>query len=136
MINEVKRAIFKLREIIDYDKKHRLVTIYDEEQIEFRNNIELVVDLVEKLQKENEELKGKNNKYENAEIFSLKQVDIIKEGVRQGTNEFVNENFIPKNKIRELLKGHNIEFAEDTIAMSEQGAFGFMLSIKELLEEE
>ena len=37
MINEVKRAIFKLREIIDYDKKHRLETIYDKEQIEFRD---------------------------------------------------------------------------------------------------
>ena len=56
MINEEKRAIFKLREIIDYDKKHRLITIYDEEQIEFRDNIELVLDLVEKLKKENSEL--------------------------------------------------------------------------------
>ena len=54
-----KQAISKLREIIDFDKKHRIETIYDKEQIEFRNNIELVLDLVEKLQKENSELQEK-----------------------------------------------------------------------------
>ena len=59
----------------------------------------------------------------------------IKESILILTKE-LKSNSIPKNKIRELLKGHNIEFVEDTIAMSEQGAFGFMLSIKELLEEE
>ena len=66
MLNDKeKQAIFKLREIIDFDKKHRIETIYDKEQIEFRNNIELVLDLVEKLQKENEELKNKVIKIED-----------------------------------------------------------------------
>lgn len=59
MTSEEKQVISKLREIIDYDKKHRLETIYDKEQIEFRNNIELVLDLIEKTTKENSELQEK-----------------------------------------------------------------------------
>ena len=31
MINEEKQAIFKLRESIEYDKQHRIETIYDKE---------------------------------------------------------------------------------------------------------
>lgn len=90
MINEEKRAIFKLRECIDYDKKHRLVTIYDEEQIEFRNNIEFVLDLVEKLKKENEELKNKVVKRDK-ELIELE--------------EYVNKNF-------EILKHKNLKLID------------------------
>ena len=120
MTEEEKEAIFKIREIIEYDKKHRIETIYDKNTIEFRNNIELMLNLVGKTIKENEELHKEINERVKLKIENEKIVD---------------EEFIAKDKIRELLKGHNIEFAEDTIAMSEQGAFGFMLSIKELLEE-
>lgn len=34
MLTEEKQAIFKLRENIEYDKKHRLETIYDKELLE------------------------------------------------------------------------------------------------------
>lgn len=70
LTEEEKQAIFKLREIIEFDKKHRIETIYDKEQIEFRNNIELVLNLVEKLQKQNEEPKNTNSSTDNsAEIL-------------------------------------------------------------------
>ena len=63
MLNDKeKQAISKLREIIEYDKKHRIETIYDKEQIEFRNNIELMLNLVENQSKEIEKLKHKNLK--------------------------------------------------------------------------
>lgn len=114
MTSEEKQVISKLRESIEYDKKHRIETIYDEEVIELRNNIELMLNLIEKLQKENEEL---NKQYD------------------QLTQYFV-KNHVAKDKIRELLEEHNIKFGKETISMSEQGAFGFMLSIKELLKEE
>lgn len=115
-----------------------IITSKQSNEQDVHKAIDTIVNLVKKqakenkgLQKENEELKEK--------IFK-RDKELIK------LEEYANKNFerkddvkakyIPKDKIRELLKEHNIEFAEDTIAMSEQGAFGFMLSIKELLEEE
>lgn len=62
MSDEEKQVISKLRESIEYDKKHRLETIYDKEVIELRNNIELMLNLVEKQGKEIENLKHKNLK--------------------------------------------------------------------------
>ena len=100
MLNDKeKQAIFKLREIIDFDKKHRIETIYDKEVIELRNNIELVLDLVEKLQKENEELKNKVIKRDNDIIYLEETAE--KEFL---TKQEVKENYIPKDKIREVKK--------------------------------
>lgn len=59
MSEEEKQVVSELREIIEYNKKHRLETVYVKELIELRNNIELVLDLVEKLKKENSELQEK-----------------------------------------------------------------------------
>ena len=70
LTEEEKQAISKLKEIIEFDKENRIETIYDKEQIEFRNNIELVLNLVEKLQKQNEEPKNTNSSTDNsAEIL-------------------------------------------------------------------
>ena len=119
MSDEEKQAIFKLREIIEYDKKHRIETIYDKEQIEFRNNIELMLNLVEKLKKEIEELKNKVIKRDN-EIIQLEE-SAEKEFL---TKQEVKENYIPKDKI-EKIKNKNI------------GQYmNFYREIEELLEEE
>jgi len=98
-MTEENKAISKLREIIEYDKKHRLETIYDKKQIEFRNNIELVLDLIEKLQKENEELKNKVVKRDNDIIYLEETAE--KEFL---TKQEVKENYIPKDKIEEKLE--------------------------------
>ena len=87
MTADEKQVIFKLRESIEYDKKHRLETIYDKEQIEFRNNIELMLNLVEKQAKEIEEL---NKQYD------------------QLTQYFV-KNHVAKDKIKGKIKEYNKE---------------------------
>lgn len=101
-----------------------------------KDDLKVILRLIEKLQKENEELRAITNGYnslkKDSEAFG--GIPLIIADEKYFNEGIFTTNFIPKDKIRELLKEHNIELGEDTIAMSEQGAFAFMLSIKELLE--
>lgn len=129
MTEEEKKAI-ELIGCLNLNESYIITSKQWNEQ-DVHKAIDIILNLIEKLKKENEELKNKVVKRDK-ELIKLEE-SAEKEFL---TKQEVKENYIPKDKIRELLKGHNIEFSEDTIAMSEQGAFGFMLSIKELLEEE
>lgn len=129
MTLEEKQTIFKLREIIDFDKKHRIETIYDKEQIEFRNNIELVLDLVEKLQKENEELK-------NGKVYQDFKYYKELAGQYQGS-------CVSKDKIRKIIEELNKNIEEEFKKCSGRGPTIALHSLtfcrdefKELLEEE
>ncbi len=55
MNEEEKKAIAKVKDVIEYDKEHRIVTIYDKQPL-FRDTLQTVLNLIEKQQKEIEEL--------------------------------------------------------------------------------
>ena len=50
MSDEEKRAIEKVKEVIEIDKQRRIETIYDEKPL-FRDQLQTLVDLIEKQQK-------------------------------------------------------------------------------------
>ena len=93
--------------------------------------IDTILNLIEKLQKENEELKNKVVK-RNKELIKLE--------------EYANKNFerkddvkakyIPKDKIKELFKKYNINISEEEITVDGLDALTFIEEIDELLEEE
>ena len=129
MTEEEKKAIEDLKEEIKNLEKAK---------IEFSNEIEdkgwlqknineldndifyknTLLNLIEKLQKENEEYKLLNANIEKA--------NKIIEG---------KEEYIPKDKIRELLENNYDISTENSRSMSYDGAFGFVEDIEELLEE-
>ena len=119
-----KKAIDCLKIVVDDINECGAEYYIDKDML---NDIQTLLNLIEKLKKENEDLN-------NRDTSRLSEIGELRTKNNYLENE-IKYYYIPKDKIRELLKRHNIEFAEDTIAMSEQGAFGFMLSIKELLEE-
>ena len=112
MTSEEKQVISKLRESIEYDKQHRIETIYDKEVIELRNNIELVLDLIEKQAKEIEEL---NKQYDQLTQYFVKN-HVAKDKIRDKLDEIMSYAF---TSIEEI---HQQNYAYDRI--------------RELLEEE
>lgn len=113
MTEEEKQVIFKLREAVEYDKEHRLETIYDKKQIEFRNNIELMLNLIEEL---------------NYKI-NLNELD----------RDYVNENYIEKEKIRkEIVEQVNkmLEFGNCNAKQEFDECNYCKIILEKLLEEE
>lgn len=120
MREEEKRAIEDLKEEIEYYKRKYFNSKDDEEyndkilysiRLSVKDS-EVLVNLIEKLKKENEELKNKVVKRDN-EIIQLEE-SAEKEFL---TKQEVKENYIPKDKIRELIKKDSeidkVEFEDD-----------------------
>ena len=173
MTEEEKKAIEKIKELEKLTREESKERNPEETQKlykEYADYYLILLNLIEKQQKENKILKEENynieRKYQDYRILSvgitqlemlIREARVISEAEERDekTKEYYKTrlkclldlyselynsktilDYIPKDKIRELLEEHSIELGEDTIAMSEQGAFAFMLSIKELLEEE
>lgn len=79
---------------------------------------------IKKLQKENGELKEKND---NNNVYKDLQEDLT---------SLLKKEFIPKDKIKELFAKHNINISEDEITVDGYNDLYFIDELKELLEEE
>lgn len=115
MNEEEKKAIEKVKEVIKIDKERRIVTIYDEKPL-FREQLQTLLDLIEKYQNK---IEGKEQVHE----YDMKMIDKLK-------GEIVHD-YICKDKIREKIKYiKSLTFEENSITR------GYILTIlEELLEE-
>lgn len=133
MTEEEKKAIEDLKDILKYWQT--IVEIEDDVEREIEMNcyseempfeqLKIALNLIEKLQKENEE---KDKKILGRKFY---EVDL---------NELLKENYIPKDKIREKIKAleeYIVKIEEETcgrcITIGEDMCIRYL---KELLEEE
>ena len=116
MREEEKKAIEEVKEVIKIDKERRIVTIYDKKPL-FRDQLQIIIDLINKQQKEIEDLKEQNTQLANYLYDSYYvSVDKIREKIEQYNNElehirngeeFENEKpmyYWGKVALEELLK--------------------------------
>lgn len=143
LTEEEKKAIEDLRKIL-------FQTIQANEcglsTNDFKDEIKTYTDilnLIEKLQKENEELKIKNSNYEEGKILSKKQLEMVTEGVKAGIYEQLPKemkNFIHKDKIRKLdnecFPRYKVGFFKGQRIMGINECTYFAEKMLELLEEE
>ena len=131
MSEEEKKAIEKVKEVIKIDKERRIVTIYDEKPL-FRDQLQIIIDLINKQQKEinfykKEEL-GYIAGYEDGKRHKQTAVMIKKENAQQELfekeieklnfenhmikkwNEQLDKDCISKNKIREKIKEYQEKY--------------------------
>ena len=96
MSDEEKEAIENLKE--EFDKHHFLPDICNED-------LGIVLNLIEKQQKELNKEKEKNKEYEEGTMLSKKQTNMVLQAIKEGATEQITKemkNYIHKDKIREL----------------------------------
>ena len=141
MSKEEKKAI----EI--YEEDIRIAREYYENEEDFKADGEynkvILLNLIDKLKKENEELKIKNSNYEEGKILSKKQLEMVTEGVKAGIYEQLPKemkNFIHKDKIRKLdnecFPRYKVGFFKGQRIMGINECTYFAEKMLELLEEE
>ena len=99
MNEEEKKAI----EILDTFELRRKTKNYKEISLEDSQSVKTVLNLIEKLQKENEELKNKL-------LDTLEGQKVIKEE----TPQYIKENYIPKPKVKDKIE-EEIKYHEKNI---------------------
>lgn len=92
MNEEEKKAVEFIRDLITWDVRQYLCPNKEE-----CKNLEIILNLIEKLQKENEELRK----------FILEGVTIEKSPYQNYRLDFLRENFIPIKEIKEKFKKIN-----------------------------
>lgn len=106
MNEEEKKAVEFIRDLITWDVRQYLCPNKEE-----CKNLEIILNLIEKRQKEIEKLKRYKKAYENGE-YTWKQK-------YEETFDYVKENYIPvekvKDKIKKLNYVSNAEELEDTM---------------------
>lgn len=141
MTEEEKKAI----EI--YEEDIRIAREYYENEEDFKADGEynkvILLNLIDKLKKENEELKIKNSNYEEGKILSKKQLEMVTEGVKAGIYEQLPKemkNFIHKDKIRKLdnecFPRYKVGLLKGQRIMGTNECTYFAEKMLELLEEE
>ena len=150
MSEEEKKAIENLKEVVDlYNDECLITTDYD-----FKS-IEIILNLIEKQQKEIEELKNKNNlmnakihnllddnmellrKDGNTDKLNYKYIECPKvEAEWYKSERYINENYISKDKIKAKIE----ELEQDEDFYREQDRIyeyeGKLNLLQSLLEEE
>jgi hypothetical protein len=87
MTDDEIKAIEKVKEVIKIDKERRIVTLYDEKPL-FRDQLQIIIDLINKQQEKIEDLKTK---------LGIETID------NKYNQEERDEETIPKYKIREII---------------------------------
>lgn len=101
MNEEEKKAVEFIRDLITWDVRQYLCPNKEE-----CKNLEIILNLIEKLQKENEELRK----------FILEGVTIEKSPYQNYRLDFLRENFIPIQRIEKLIE----ELKQDDINMTKK----------------
>lgn len=117
MTSEEQEEIEKVKDAIRVDKEKRIVTIYDEKPL-FRDQLQTLIDLINRQQKEIEELKHNRDEYKE-EYIKLLNARYY--------------NYISKDKIREKIK--ELESLSKNITM-QPSIYNYEIDLlEELLKE-
>lgn len=109
--DEEIKAIEKVKEVIRIDKERRIVTIYDEKPL-FRDQLQTLIDLIDKQREEIEKLKFNNHMVGK-------------------WNKYLDKDCISKDKIRDIL-----DYLNDTELNNYEIVMAFQKMMKELLEDD
>lgn len=130
-MNEEEKKVIKMLD--KFTTEHKFYNIKHSDNLE--DNIEIVLKLIEKLQKENEELKNKL-------LDTLEGQKVIKEE----TPQYIKENYISKEKVKDKIEKilnnkeyrivfeGNAEFPDDATIINAQ-KYIKLEKMQELIEE-
>lgn len=110
MTDEEQKAIEKVKEAIRVDKERRIVTTYDEKPL-FRDQLQIIIDLINKQQKEIEEKNIAINKMSKDISRQLEEIEKLKFNNHMvgKWNEYLDKDCISKDKIKEKIEHYNNE---------------------------
>lgn len=106
MSEEEIKAVEKVKEVIRIDKERRIVTLYDEKPL-FRDQLQIIIDLINKQQKEIEEMREELQMYvdiQNNDIHNYISKDKIKELKEKVEKEMISNPYDFSYMINELLE--------------------------------
>ena len=151
-MTEEKEAIEIIKSIININKENERTTA-----MLYVSDVDILLNLIEKLQNENERQQDIIIEKDRQLHLMHKEIQSVREQVWEITDKSLKDilmlntpkiiieskedikglldNYIPKDKIRELLENNYDISTENSRSISVEGAFAFVDDIEELLEE-
>lgn len=136
MLNEEeKKAIEYLNDLKSIKILYgNIFTMFLEQLKKYQNATDTILKLIEKLQKENQELKQENKELNRLLKFSLDYRHKLEEDLYEGASNFI----LRKDKIREIIEEYkHKDFIKMQVAMKhDKEALKIVEVLEELLEEQ